>query len=207
MTTLPFCSAFCLLLGVLAAPAAAQSVPPAPPAAPTLRATFPVAADGASFAIGAVRGPLQSTIGATLGFGGLFAGGAWPVFRHGIVQFPNSPIMRRGGGAITFGHFELYAGWAGQTRQYGPLGPNSPINDGTGWKTAQDHEDAHVVQSDMLGWMYLPAHLLSMAVGVLTAPPGTSLGAAVHGPNAFMETGPMQNPPVPFGSWDVPPKR
>jgi len=207
---MPICRKLAPLL-LLTLAACAPPPPPAtqPASRPAIKAASPLPAqiaipllNAANFVMGARIGPQQSLLGAAIGFGGLFQGGSLPIFHHSILQFPNNPLMRKGGGALTLGHFQLYAGGANQ-KNAPYLGPNTLINDRvngrpTGLKQAQDHEDAHVLQSDCLGNLYIPANLLSMALGILTSPPGTSLGEATHGKNAFMETGPQMNPPVPF---------
>lgn len=79
-------------------------------------------------------------------------------------------------GAITLGNTEVFGGSPSDTVKGIPMG---------------QHEEQHTYQGQQLGPLYLPSNLL----GGLAA---EVLGGNWHDPQNWNETGPQQNPPVPW---------
>lgn len=94
---------------------------------------------------------------------------------NNAVQFTNNPLA--GLGAITIGNAEVFGG--------------SPADTGADGNPMGVHEEQHTYQGQQLGPLYLPSNLL----GGLAA---EVVGRDWHGPQNWNETGPQQNPPVPW---------
>lgn len=92
------------------------------------------------------------------------------------IQFTNNPFG--GVSAITIGNAEVFGNNASQP---GPDG--QPIG--------APHEEQHTYQGEQLGPLYLPSNLLGGAAAEM-------LGGNWHAPQNWNETGPLQNPPVPW---------
>ena len=97
-------------------------------------------------------------------------------FDNNAIQFENHPFMPFG--AITIGN----------TISYPPgFGPNFQLPNGT---TVAQHELQHTYQGEILGPLYLPAHIIAGGFSLITT--GTW-----HN-NNVLERGPSSNPPEPF---------
>ena len=94
------------------------------------------------------------------------------------IQFTHNPFAYAG--AITFGNVEIYGGL-----QPGDPSPESPFH------TTAQHEDQHTYQGQVVGPLYVPLAILSLAAGML-------FNGDSHGPASFMERGPQQDPPIPW---------
>ena len=95
---------------------------------------------------------------------------------NNAIQFTNNPFA--GLGAITIGNTEVFGDDL-----------SKPGNDGQ--PIGAPHEEQHTYQGEQLGPLYLPSNLL----GGITA---EVLGGNWHKPQNWNETGPQQNPPVPW---------
>ena len=101
---------------------------------------------------------------------------------NNAIQFTNSPL-----------HFSGFATTVGNAIIYGG-GKATPA-------TVGRHEGAHTIQGQWLGPLYLPAHILTRAAGVIAAPfiDSSTIGSAIVGDmNNPLERGPYSNPPRPW---------
>lgn len=96
--------------------------------------------------------------------------------KNRVHMLTNVPLMKDG--AMTLGNYQLYGRG---------LPPDYPEHG----HTVQQHEDQHVIQSNLLGPLYLPFALAGMATGLIR-------DHNDHGPHAFSESGPLQDPPQPW---------
>lgn len=95
---------------------------------------------------------------------------------NNAIQFTNNPFG--GVSAITIGNAEVFGNKASTS---GPDG--QPI--------AAPHEQQHTYQGEQLGPLYLPSNLLGGIAAEM-------LGGNWHAAQNWNETGPQQNPPVPW---------
>ncbi|WP_428739983.1 hypothetical protein [Sulfurimonas sp.] len=126
--------------------------------------------------VGKVWSSINTAIGLAYGGVGYIAGLMMRTnpsikFGHNAIEFMNNPFG--GNGAITFGNTITY-------------GPDVKPSDGTlhGIGTMGNHEMQHTYQGEILGPLYIPANIVSMATGLI-------MDGHVHGNHAFMEVGPM----------------
>ena len=128
---------------------------------------------------------VQNTIGFIYGMSNVALGGDIDIY-HGAFMIQNAPIQRFFGGpnsgaSITLGDWMIFA----------DLG-TTVFKGYENQSTAAEHEYQHTIQSRALGPLYLPAHGVSMLRGLL-------LDGNIHGPHAFMESGPSYaRPPQPW---------
>lgn len=101
--------------------------------------------------------------------------------KDGVHMYTDVPWMTQG--AVTLGDYQLY----------GPSTPPDAIQ-GNDRHPVRDHENMHTAQSHVLGPAYLPYAIAGMINGLIRD--GDS-----HGPHAFSEVGPQQDPPRP---WPLP---
>jgi hypothetical protein len=150
----------------------------------------PVGAVGTAF--GAIWNLPNTVVGAVYGGVGHLIGllgGASPGvrFEDGQLQFTNNPLTAT---AITFGHVGVY----GRGVDY------QPDALGISGERLGIEEFQHTRQGNVLGPLYLPAHL---AFGATAASIGTARGErsfieAWHGPANLLEVGPHTSPPRPW---------
>jgi hypothetical protein len=98
---------------------------------------------------------------------------------NNAIQFTNNPFG--GVSAITIGNAEVFG--------------NRALMGSDGQPIGAPHEEQHTYQGEQLGPLYLPSNLL----GGITA---EVLGGDWHAPQNWNETGPQQNPPVPWPQGD-----
>ena len=114
-------------------------------------------------------------------FGGFRWFGGGISFGNNAIQFTNCPLHFPGF-ATTLGNAIIYSKGA------------TPASEGP-------HEGAHTIQGQWLGPLYLPAHILTRAAGVIAAPfiDSSTIGSAIVGDmNNPLEVGPYSNPPRPW---------
>jgi len=130
---------------------------------------------------------IPNVLGTVVGVAG--SGSDAATGRNNTLEFYDNSIanMAVPGGAITFGHVICY-------------GADSPSDD------LRKHELAHVEQADVLGPVYLQAHLAaqvwSQAISTVAGPrsggPGAHSSYSAYNP---LEWGPYSSPPTPWAWW------
>jgi hypothetical protein len=132
--------------------------------------------------LGVVWGFPQEILGALYTAAGIGVGATIKIAHNGIVV--DNPIQSAFGGVgsgLTLGHFMNIGGT-----------DEAPAVNDEGSHTVGDHEEEHTYQSEITGVFYMPLHGLSMLLGLWGA------GHNIHGASAFMERGPMSDPPGPW---------
>jgi len=122
----------------------------------------------------------NTLLGLIYGGAGLLAGklfGTNPEFRfrNNAIEFLNNPLSLS---AVTLGNAINYSSRLAPDRL-------------EGYHSIADHERQHTYQAQLLGPLYLPAALLSLALG-------TIVNGNPHGAASFMEIGPQSDPPRPW---------
>jgi RHS repeat-associated protein len=110
---------------------------------------------------------------------------------NNAIQFANHPLQQLFGGDVTIGNTISYDGVPAD-----PVPTSNPLID----IQASQHEIQHTYQGQVLGPLYLPAHISGMSTGALATPfTGlyTGLGIA-DAPMNFMEAGPVSIVPHPW---------
>jgi hypothetical protein len=123
-------------------------------------------------------------VGVLLGGLGWALGGAAPSVGNNAIEFRGNKLIARFTPAITIGNAICYASRA----------PD---------QSTQEHERQHTYQAEVLGPVYLPAHILFQlaAFGFSFFDRSryyTSTNDRVHSRANLLETGPMSDPPQPW---------
>jgi hypothetical protein len=100
-------------------------------------------------------------------------------FGNNAIQFENNPLMLS---AMTFGNAVVYG-------THPARHPNSPRYGGA--HTLGFEEMQHTYQSQVLGPLYFPAHIVSGVTGLIR-------NGSWHGSSAFLEHGPHLRSPTPW---------
>ncbi len=129
-------------------------------------------------AIGFIWNLPNDVIGLGVEVAGLPFGGEHWGFEHGALEITGNRLISS---AITIG----------EVINYGRSGPDSPDYPNTSHLT-WEHEVQHIPQGEVLGPLYLIAHLLGGIAGEIE-------NGDWHGPANPMEVGPMGTPPSPWG--------
>lgn len=125
-----------------------------------------------------------TAVGLLLGGAGWALGGQPPTLGNNAVEFRGNKLIGRFTPAITIGHAICYASHAPDQR-------------------TQDHERQHTLQAELLGPVYLPAHVVFqlVAFGFSFFDRSRRYACAndrVHSPANLLETGPMAAQPRPW---------
>jgi RHS repeat-associated protein len=125
-----------------------------------------------------------SIVGAALGDVGWLLGGQAPTIGNNGLEYRGNPLIGLFTPALTLGNTILYA-------------ENNPSRE------TQQHELQHTYQGEILGPLYLPAHIFEQGTGLLysvfdTSHEYTDINDRVHSAGNLLEAGPQCSPPRPW---------
>lgn len=134
--------------------------------------------------IGKVWGGFTTVIGAVIGSTGWLLGGNAPTVGNNAIEYTGNPLVARFTPAVTLGNVICYAS-------------NNPS------QATRDHERQHTYQGQVLGPLYLQAHIVAQALGYGysffdSSQTYTNANQRVHSPANLLEVGPMSTPPRPW---------